>query len=280
MSDDTTIGRFAPNDIKAARAYFEEHGYVVLSRAVPVARLEAFWAGVERLIASDKLTYSVHGQIYTGADVPMEGRRLPRIIDIESHLPEARELMLCEPIDRFLRAWYGAAPTCLQTLTYKYSSEQGAHSDKSLVGPPAAWDYDRETLAASWIAVEASDERNGALIVYPGSHKEAKRPLQDFADYQAYNDYVHAWLEERNIRPVVFRAEAGDILFWHADFFHAGGPITDPSDPAPTRRSLVCHYARLAPDTPSRVPEWRRAPAGPRRLFGERASYFQKVSAE
>jgi ectoine hydroxylase-related dioxygenase (phytanoyl-CoA dioxygenase family) len=77
--------------------------------------------------------------------------------------------MLAPVITRFLTRWYkGRRPTCLQTLTYKFSSEQGAHSDKKLVDPPQAYDYDRETLVASWFALEPSSLKNGALIIYPG----------------------------------------------------------------------------------------------------------------
>lgn len=156
--------------------------------------------------------------------------------------------MLAPVVTQFLKRWYdGEEPTCLQTLTYKYSSEQGAHSDKKLVAPPQADAYDRETLVASWFALEPSNLDNGALIVYPGSHALAKPDLtwEIENDYGAYVRALDTLCRENGCEPVTFEAELGDVLFWHGDLVHAGGPIMSQAADLPTRKSLVCHYAAL-----------------------------------
>jgi ectoine hydroxylase-related dioxygenase (phytanoyl-CoA dioxygenase family) len=165
------------------------------------------------------------------------------------------------------------APTCLQTLTYKYSSEQGAHSDKKLVSPPQAHDYDRESLVASWFALEPSSVENGALIVYPGSHRIPKPPLTWELKYD-YAAYVHAMdklCRDNGCEPEAFEADAGDVLFWHSDFVHAGGPIMSTSAEPPTRKSLVCHYARLRRWTRSRDRIHLRVRSGGGSYFHKRA---------
>lgn len=268
------IRRFHPEQIDEALAYFNEHGYCVFSKAFDLALGDAFWADVEHQIAhNEQLSYSLYGKIYQGPNTPPDGKKLPRIIDIESHSELARQLILISPIAKFLHALYGYPATCMQTLTYKFSSEQRAHSDKVLVSPPYVGPYDRDTLAASWLALEASSEANGALIIYPGSHKLSKRSLFDgFEDsYEAYTNWLETWLQENGFKGVTFRAEPGDILFWHGDFIHAGGAIQSPSDTPPTRHSLVCHYARIPLEQPSLDSGWTRV-----KLPG--GSYYQLAS--
>jgi ectoine hydroxylase-related dioxygenase (phytanoyl-CoA dioxygenase family) len=269
------IRRFGVDQIEDAFKYYGEFGYCVFDNAFPVQLGEDFWSDVEHQISTnERLTYSWYGQLHEGRSVPLEGRRLPRIVDIESHSKYARELLLAPTISRFLQHLYGEQPTCLQTLTYKFSSEQGAHSDKTLVTPPCAYDYDRETLAASWIALETSDESNGALIIYPGSHKRPKRGFYDGFDndYGRYTEWLYQWLAEHGYEATAFQAKPGEILFWHGDFVHAGGPILATTEEPPTRKSLVCHYARIDPRTPSRDPRWTRI-----KIRG--GSYFQKTSS-
>ena len=270
-----TIQRFQPHQFEAALAYFNEHGYCVFSKAFDIALGKAFWDDVEYQIAhNEQLSYSLYGKVYQGPNTPPDGKKLPRIIDIESHSELARQLILISPIAQFLHALYGCPATCMQTLTYKFSSEQRAHSDKVLVSPPYVGPYDRETLAASWLALEASSEANGALIIYPGSHKLPKRSLFDGFDdsYLAYTNWLDSWLQENGFKGVTFRAEPGDILFWHGDFIHAGGAIQSPSETPPTRHSLVCHYARIPENQASLDASWTRV-----KLPG--GSYYQLLSA-
>lgn len=273
QGDEHVIQRFQPQQTDAALAYFNEHGYCVFSNAFDLALGNAFWADVEHQIAhNEQLSYSLYGKIYQGTNTPPDGKKLPRIIDIESHSKLARDLILTTPIAKFLNALYGCPGTCLQTLTYKFSSEQRAHSDKVLVSPPYIGPYDRETLAASWLALEASSEANGALIIYPGSHKLPKRGLFDGFEesYAAYTNWLDTWLQENGFKAVTFRAEPGDILFWHGDFIHAGGAIQSPSDTPPTRKSLVCHYASIPAEQASLDAGWTRVS-----ISG--GTYYQRV---
>ncbi len=269
-----TLTRFSLFELEAAVRYFRKWGYVILTDAFRLADGDTFWRDMEQALADNApLTFCVWGELPVNPNVPLEGKRTPRIVDVESHVDSARALMLAPSIVNFLTLYYSAAPCCLQTLTYKFSSEQGAHSDKTLVAPPWAADYDRETLAASWLALEDSDETNGALIVYPGSHLIQKRGFNDGfdADYGKYSTYVDELCRASGCPPITYRARAGEILFWHSDFVHAGGPITAPGDTLPTRRSLVCHYARVPDHYESRDPNWKR-------VRFDSASFFTKVA--
>lgn len=266
------IRRFEPNELADAHAYFRAEGFVVFRNAFALEVAERFWNALESGIAGGMpLTFSQYGNLYTNPEVPEGVRGLPRIIDVEDHLEIAHQLMLCETVRAFLEEAYGAPPTCLQTLTYKYSSEQGAHSDKTLVSPPCAPNYDRETLTAAWFALQPSNRANGALVVYPGSHRVPKRGFTEgFSDYGVYTAYLEELCITHGCLPTVFTANAGDLLFWASDFVHAGGAIEAEGPELPTRRSLVCHYARLPGWQPSLDKRYIRQPLAD-------ASFFRKA---
>ena len=157
---------------------FNEKGYVIIQQAIEHRLIDTFWTEVQQQVAENPaLTLSVYGKIFRNAERNMAevaaGRTTLRIIDIERHSKLASALFLHPACAEFLTALYGGVrPTAIQTLTYEFSSEQRAHSDKFLVSPPTVGPvYDRESLAASWIACEDADEHNGALVIYPGSHR-------------------------------------------------------------------------------------------------------------
>lgn len=263
------VVKHKPDQIEAALTYFREYGYVVFRNAFDSEVGERFWSDVERAIDSAPLTFSVYGKLYVAPDVPLEGKHLPRIIDIENHVQATRELMLGPTVRNFLGKYYSALPTCIQTLTYKFSSEQGAHSDLTLVAPPTAPDYDRNSLAAAWFAIERSTPANGALVIYPGSHRFTKRGIDQFKSYGDYMGYCDNVCRENGILPIAFEADPQDILFWHGDFVHAGGPILEQSY-MPTRKSLVCHYANIPQTLASADTEFTRV------YWGD-ASFFQRT---
>ena len=175
---------------------FYEDGYVILKNAITHEQIDEFWQSVDDNISNNtELTYARYDKIMRnsglGADISSEGN-VARIIDIEQHSLQARDLILHPNISGFLASYYEALPTAIQTLTYKYSSQQASHSDLHLVTPPTVgFNYYRESLAAAWVACEDSNEKNGALIIYPGSHKFLKKPLQFFNnDYGTWVKYL------------------------------------------------------------------------------------------
>jgi phytanoyl-CoA hydroxylase len=243
------------------RKQFLESGYVVLRGAIDPKLVDRFWNEVEFNIANNPdLTYAVHGKILKNSEINgslVQNDTILRIIDIEQHSAQAHEVMLHNNISSFLSGYYEAPPTAIQTLTYKYSSQQGAHSDLHLVSPsPVGLHYQRETLAAAWISCEDADESNGALVFYPGSHRLLKRTLADFAnDYGSWVSYLDTLCRSNGCAPEVFHAAKGDVLMWHGDLVHAGGPILVPGK---TRKSLVVHYCRVPDSAPVTNPQYER----------------------
>ena len=91
---------FAIDQIGEAIDYFDRRGYVILRSAFPAAIGESFWRAVEENIERNaELRFTQYGQIYRQQDLTEELRSsLPRIIDIQGHVPIAAHLILCEPI--------------------------------------------------------------------------------------------------------------------------------------------------------------------------------------
>jgi ectoine hydroxylase-related dioxygenase (phytanoyl-CoA dioxygenase family) len=240
--------------------YLKENGYVVFSGAVDHALVDRFWDDVEwQLAHNPDLSLAKHGKILKNSEVRgevLEDNIVLRVTDLEKHSSVVSAIMLHPVIQQFLVRYYVAQPTVLQTLTYKFSSQQGAHSDLYLVSPGWAGNqYDRSCLMAAWVACEDASEANGGLVIYPGSHLLQKKTLQDCASYGDYVRYLEDLCCSHGIAPEVFEAKKGDVLFWHGDFVHAGGPIRVPGM---TRKSLVVHYGSFAPTFQPTDPNLKR----------------------
>jgi phytanoyl-CoA hydroxylase len=240
---------------------FSESGYVVFKGAISDQQITEFWNNVEQNLDSNPdLTFALHGDILKNSDIGgrlISNDTVLRIIDIEDHSESARNLMLHPVVAEFLTSYYETQPTVIQTLTYKYSSQQGAHSDMYLVSPPTVGaSYFRESLAAAWYACEKADEENGALIIYPGSHRFLKKPLAYFGNnYGGWVEYLDEFCRSKGCHPEVFLAEKGDVLIWHGDLVHAGGRILNPGA---TRKSFVVHYCRVSEESESPSPSRKK----------------------
>jgi ectoine hydroxylase-related dioxygenase (phytanoyl-CoA dioxygenase family) len=114
-------------------------------------------------------------------------------------------------------------------------------------------------MVASWIALEDVAEEAGPLSYYPGSHKIPPYRFSDGGikaideEMAACREYVEREIRERGLTPAVFRPQAGDVLLWHAQLYHGGLPIKDPSL---TRTSVVTHYFRYQDTEPRRCREF------------------------
>ena len=240
------------NKIDEKILFFKKNGYVVFEQIIPHNLINNFLQDFESVLRKNKpLKVNLLEENISFKDIESERERrkyikFGRFIDLEKYSSLCKELIFYPEISNFLTTLYqGNKPTNLQTLTYKYSSQQGEHSDKYLVSPDWAGGYNRNTLTAAWIALEDADESNGALIIYPGSHliSDKKRLREDFDNnYARYVQYCRDICQQNNLQPEYFYAKKGDVLFWHSDFIHAGGSV---KNWAKTRFSLVCHYADI-----------------------------------
>ena len=132
-----------------------------------------------------------------------------------------------------------------QTLNFTKGSNQRAHSDSIHMTT-----YPLGYLIAVWIALEDTNENNGPLFYYPGSHQlpyllnndynESSTTLKlGINDYTDYENAVEEIIQKSQFEKKVFFAKKGDVFIWHANLLHGGSNITDHSL---TRKSMVIHY--------------------------------------
>ncbi len=132
-----------------------------------------------------------------------------------------------------------------QTLNFVKGSNQRAHSDSIHMTT-----YPLGFLIAVWIALEDTNENNGPLFYYPGSHQLPYLLNNDFnemstdlklggKDYPDYEDVVEEIIQKNHLEKKTFFAKKGDVFIWNANLIHGGSPIKDQSL---TRKSMVIHY--------------------------------------
>jgi hypothetical protein len=229
---------------------FDRDGFIIIRDAFDINRIIDIYREINCALAhSGKSLYiNINGDIRTFSELDgfdFFDFNSARILNLEQLSMSIVGLLTLPTLMSILNEIDPGDVTLLQTLTYNFSSQQGEHSDKFLVSPPWAGNYDRRTLKACWFAMDVASEENGALIVYPGSHKIQKQPLSCFGDYGNYVGYLKELLRINSINPVTFYAKPGDVLVWGSDLIHAGGV---PTSKTSSRLSLVAHYANISSD--------------------------------
>ena len=120
-----------------------------------------------------------------------------------------------------LRLLYGRAPIPFQTLNFDAGTQQAAHSDTIHFhcSPP-------HFMAGVWVALEDVDERNGALFVYPGSHRLPSFDMTQLGlepanrDYGHYEERVAEILAAGPLEREVLPMRKGQAVIWAANLLH------------------------------------------------------------
>jgi ectoine hydroxylase-related dioxygenase (phytanoyl-CoA dioxygenase family) len=247
---------------------FIRDGFVILERAVPHERIDAYLREYAAAAATP-------GRLQI--EVPMDGGRQAfarekslkhgsKVLDTGMLLPSGQDLSFATPVSDFLQAVFGEKSLAFQTLHFEVGSTQAVHQDTAYVV------VDREPLklVASWLALEDIQPGSGELIYFIGGHRIREHSYADGTSkhwnherdgnppHDAHLKYLHAEAERRGLEVGHFLPKKGDVLLWHADLPHGGGEVTRPGM---SRRSLVTHYCPLSLDPYYQhfIPEdWRR----------------------
>ena len=205
---------------------FHRNGYLILGFQFDDALVDRAVAGVSVMYErSGRDTSYSHGE---------------RIQDAWRFEPHVRRIALDERVLQALRELFGREPLPFQTLNFPVGTEQKAHSDTiHFNSRPSGY------LAGVWVALEDTDEENGALTYYPGSHLLSEvnmravgvTPLEE--KYSAYENYIEQVIEVQRLSPGHGVMRKGQALIWHANLLHGGGSHTDENR---TRHSQVTHY--------------------------------------
>ncbi len=240
-------------DLAEKLVHWMRHGYVTFPGLVEADLIDAYLADIDRLL-DDRARSGVMFQIegfgeHRARDFPPEAweNHHLRVMDLHNASTAGKNMVLHPRIVEFLRHIFRQAPVAMQTLTFIYGSEQGAHQDFPYVTAEIP-----SQLAATWIALEDVDPVAGPLFYHPGSHTvdkfdwgqdELALTTESTRTVPEFIGHLHDQVADRQYPQQIFCPKKGDVFFWHSALVHGGSPAKDPDR---TRRSLVTHYSTVS----------------------------------
>lgn len=143
-----------------------------------------------------------------------------------------------------LRFLYRRNPIPYQTLNFSVGTQQRTHSDSiHFASVPSRY------MCGVWVALEDTDENNGPLHYYPGSHRLPIIGLEDIgidktvreipARYAIYEDFIESYVKSHRLERKELPLKKGQAVIWAANVLHGGSPIRDKKR---SRHSQVTHY--------------------------------------
>ena len=162
---------------------------------------------------------------YPGAPASTEapgGRTVRRLLQAYARDPAFAAWATSPELAQPLRALLGprvelsqAHHNCVMTKDPRFSSLTNWHRDIRY------WAFERPDLVSVWLALGHERERNGCLLILPGSHGV------EFAPHQL-DDVQFLRIEVPENQPLLAQQtkvelDPGDVLFFHSRLFHAAG---------------------------------------------------------
>ncbi|CAN5389204.1 hypothetical protein BH09BAC4_BH09BAC4_11800 [soil metagenome] len=243
-----------PYDLEEKMNFWRENGYVILDQAIPKPWIDQLLNEVEELIDHhekyktlvriDLPEYNAN-PVLPVKDVPKKVLNGPYIkyMDFHDNSVIGKKIMLHQNIVTFLNGVFGDKVIGMQSLLFKYGSQQATHQDFAYVVSEIP-----SHLAAAWIALEDVHIDSGPLYYYPGSHTIGKFNFgngiffngQSTLNPNDFANYLDETCQKAGLKKKTLLIKKGDVLLWHAALAHGGDEIRDP---ALTRKSFVCHYS-------------------------------------
>ena len=173
------------------------------------------------------------------------GSRPERLFDAWRSNDSVRRLAANRDILDLLTRLYGRDAFPFQTNNFRVGSQQGVHSDAVHFQT-----VPERFVAAVWVALEDTDESNGPLIYWPGSHRlpiysnehvgvPAGTAEDPYAHHERFSDLWRELVRLHGLECREVHLKKGQAAIWAANLFHGGAPR---KDPARTRHSQATHY--------------------------------------
>jgi ectoine hydroxylase-related dioxygenase (phytanoyl-CoA dioxygenase family) len=206
-------------------------------------------------------------RLFEAANVGIFGRykdtdgHYPRIVNLHVVFPDLFELFARNTKTLALLDAMFDSETCVYTsLYFERGSAQDIHRDSPYFVTKPEYSY-----FGVWVALEDTDESNGALQVVRGGHLQEELDLERialrfFPDldnikshsaelWDAYQKELQQQCAERGLFVGQVTVKKGDTIIWHPQLPHGGSPIRDIKR---TRHSFVMHV------TPIGVPVYQQ----------------------
>lgn len=242
-------------DLAEKLKFWEKNGYVILENVIENELIDKFLRDFDCFIEErERFEIKVFVELpsYTlkrlqhakhVSKAVLLGKYV-KFLEFHNLSVSGKKLMLHPAIVTFLEAIFDNKTVGMQSLTFRYGSQQPAHQDFAFVKPDVP-----SHLAASWIALEDIHKDAGPLFYYEGSHKikkfnfgngilhvhnESKKSTDEFSSYLVDE------CERLHLKRKTLTIQKGDVLLWHAALVHGGDAIQNESL---TRKSFICHYS-------------------------------------
>lgn len=219
-----------PEPLRATVARWPRDGFLVLESFFEEDLVDRINAELDALVAGGKLRFN-------------RGSR--RVRNAYERSPAVARAVGDRRLRELLGFLLGREVGVWQSISFFEGSQQGAHSDAfHMTTEPQGY------LIAIWVALEDIEPGCGPVFYLPGSHRLPQITTEDLAlaegsklfvadKARPYYERVRQEIRDAGIEPVQFLPRKGDVLVWHSNLLHGGGPIADPDS---SRRSLVVHF--------------------------------------
>jgi hypothetical protein len=172
----------------------------------------------------------------SGVDIGSQDplKKYPRMIHMHRWDETSLQWMIDPRINACLTAFLGREPIAVQTMIYfkpPKARGQALHQDQYYLRVQPG------TCVAAWLALDDCDEKNGCLLVVPGSQNWPLLCTTEADVTQSFTDVTVPLPPGTQPRPVVMKA--GDMLFFNGQLVH--GSLPNQSETR-FRRSLIGHY--------------------------------------
>ncbi len=178
--------------------------------------------------------------VYSG-----NGSDTKRAVDTWRINSNVRKLATLPKIDKIITTLYQRNPIPFKSINFKIGSEKVPHSDAIHFNS-----FPEGFMCGVWIALEDIHESNGAITLFPGSHKLpytsmldvnkiASKATTTYEFYEDYEKYIETLIHKLKLPSKIITLKKGQALIWAANMLHSGSKIIDKNL---TRYSQVTHY--------------------------------------
>jgi phytanoyl-CoA hydroxylase len=239
-------------EIVELRERWQRDGYLLVPGLFSTQTCDGILAEVERyagpgrasldsLVTVDILHGENAGRLMRAKEAPDDAFTGPfKLNNLFAESAVVQAAVFDRRLRRILTAVLGSEPLAINSLNFRYGSQQPDHIDSWYMPPPV-----RNSMAVASISLEDTQPDAGPVVYYPGSHLIEPYVFSHGginavdSEMPACRRYIESELQARGLTRQTMLARKGDVFIWHCQLLHGGSPITTPGR---TRASLVVHY--------------------------------------
>lgn len=230
---------------------WRDNGFILLPRAIEPELIDALLADVDEFFETSAKYSTLVGSERKSIRPAREFTREDfnehhlRVLDFHNNSIAAKRILLHSTLVTMLEHVFREPIVAMQSLTFRYGSEQPTHADCAYVVPRIP-----SHLAGAWVALEDVKPEAGPFAFFPGSHRLPKfdfgngmflTPESTKSEFD-FRDYLEEECRKAGLEKRIFQLEKGDVLLWHGALANQGSPQQDPQL---TLKAFVMHYSTV-----------------------------------